>query len=47
MNQNTYSPLHTILTTAKREIQILFSKKSVIIRARTPESGHGDLITMR
>ena len=31
MNQNTYSPLHTILTTAKREIQILFSKKSVII----------------
>lgn len=31
MNPNTYSPLHTILTTAKREIQILFSKKSVII----------------
>ena len=31
MTPNTYSPLHTILTTAKREIQILFSKKSVII----------------
>ena len=31
MATNTYSPLHTILTTAKREIQILFSKKSVII----------------
>ena len=31
MTTNTYSPLHTILTTAKREIQILFSKKSVIL----------------
>ncbi|WP_087116181.1 ABC transporter permease [Corynebacterium urinipleomorphum] len=31
MNTSTYSPLHTILTTAKREIQILFSKKSVVI----------------
>lgn len=30
MTTSTYSPLHTILTTAKREIQILFSKKSVI-----------------
>lgn len=28
---DTYSPLHTITTTAKREIQILFAKKSVII----------------
>ena len=31
MTTNTYSPFHTILTTAKREIQILFSKKSVIL----------------
>ena len=31
MTTNTYSPFHTILTTAKREIQILFSKKAVII----------------
>lgn len=31
MTTSTYSPLHTILTTAKREIQILFSKKSVVI----------------
>ncbi|WKK61077.1 ABC transporter permease [Corynebacterium sp. P3-F1] len=31
MKTSTYSPLHTILTTAKREIQILFSKKSVVI----------------
>lgn len=31
MTTNTYSPLHTMLTTAKREIQILFSKKAVII----------------
>ena len=31
MTTSTYSPLHTVLTTAKREIQILFSKKSVII----------------
>lgn len=30
MTTSTYSPLHTVLTTAKREIQILFSKKSVI-----------------
>ncbi|CAM3045087.1 ABC transporter permease [Corynebacterium gottingense] len=28
---DTYSPLHTITTTAKREIQILFAKKSVTI----------------
>ena len=25
MTTSTYSPLHTVLTTAKREIQILFS----------------------
>ena len=31
MTTSTYSPLHTVLTTAKREIQILFSKKSVVI----------------
>lgn len=31
METNTYSPLHTILTTAKREIQILFNKKSVVV----------------
>lgn len=31
MKSNTYSPWHTIWTTAKREIQILFSKKAVII----------------
>ena len=31
MKTSTYSPLHTILTTAQREIQILFSKKSVVI----------------
>ncbi|MEH0148145.1 ABC transporter permease [Corynebacterium sp. Q4381] len=29
--QNAYSPMHTITTTAAREIQILFRKKSVII----------------
>jgi len=31
MTTSTYSPLHTVLTTAQREIQILFSKKSVVI----------------